>query len=304
MNNRELYIFLQLAKSLHFSKTSRAFYISPASLTRLVQRLEREVGSRLFERDNRTVQLTRAGEMFRGYAVSILAEWDVLQNLLQQEAKFLTGSLSVFCSVTASYHYLQDLLDHYRRKYPKVEIHLHTGDSALAEQRILNEDEDVGIAALPDKLPIKMRFKTLGESPLVLIAPSAECPLQEILRQHENHPDSLPWDDIPVVLSETGLARGRFDAWFKQKNVTPNVYAQVSGNEAIVSMVSLGFGIGLVPKLVVENSPRFAKVQILNITPGLKPFVIGICALKRKLANPLIKAFWELAHEDRPKTLN
>ncbi|MDP6095439.1 MAG: HTH-type transcriptional activator IlvY [Gammaproteobacteria bacterium] len=301
MKNKDLYIFLQLAKSLHFSKTSHACYISPASLTRLVQRLEREAGTRLFERDNRTVNLTRAGELFRDYAVSTLASWDILKNTLQQEATSLTGSLSVFCSVTASYHYLQDLLDHYRRKYPEVEIHLHTGDSALAEQRILDEEEDVGIAALPDKLPAKMRFKVLGESPLVLIAPSSECPLQQILRQHENNPDSLPWDNIPVVLSESGLSRGRFDAWFKQKNITPNVYAQVGGNEAIVSMVSLGFGVGLVPRLVVENSPKFAKVQILDITPGIQPFVIGICALKRKLANPLIKAFWELAHEDVEK---
>ncbi len=62
MKNKDLYIFLQLAKSLHFSKTSHACYISPASLTRLVQRLEREAGTRLFERDNRTVNLTRAGE--------------------------------------------------------------------------------------------------------------------------------------------------------------------------------------------------------------------------------------------------
>ena len=301
MKNKDLYIFLQLAKSLHFSKTSHACYISPASLTRLVQRLEREAGTRLFERDNRTVNLTRAGELFRDYAVSTLESWDILKNTLQQEATSLTGSLSVFCSVTASYHYLQDLLDHYRRKYPEVEIHLHTGDSALAEQRILDEEEDVGIAALPDKLPAKMRFKVLGESPLVLIAPSSECPLQQILRQHENNPDSLPWDNIPVVLSESGLSRGRFDAWFKQKNITPNVYAQVGGNEAIVSMVSLGFGVGLVPRLVVENSPKFAKVQILDITPGIQPFVIGICALKRKLANPLIKAFWELAHEDVEK---
>ena len=301
MKNKDPYIFLQLAKSLHFSKTSHACYISPASLTRLVQRLEREAGTRLFERDNRTVNLTRAGELFRDYAVSTLASWDILKNTLQQEATSLTGSLSVFCSVTASYHYLQDLLDHYRRKYPEVEIHLHTGDSALAEQRILDEEEDVGIAALPDKLPAKMRFKVLGESPLVLIAPSSECPLQQILRQHENNPDSLPWDNIPVVLSESGLSRGRFDAWFKQKNITPNVYAQVGGNEAIVSMVSLGFGVGLVPRLVVENSPKFAKVQILDITPGIQPFVIGICALKRKLANPLIKAFWELAHEDVEK---
>ena len=75
----------------------------------------------------------------------------------------------------------------------------------------------------------------------------------------------------------------------------PDIYAQVSGNEAIVSMVSLGFGIAVVPLLVVQNSPIADKIQVLQVKPELEPFTIGLCALKRKLRNPLIRAFWELA---------
>lgn len=65
MDNRELKIFQHLAKSLHFSSTSRECYISPSSLTRMIQRLEQELGVQLFERDNRTVRLTEAGELDR-----------------------------------------------------------------------------------------------------------------------------------------------------------------------------------------------------------------------------------------------
>ena len=295
MDNRELQIFHHLAKSLHFAKTSQEYFISPSSLTRLIQRLENELGVQLFERDNRTVRLTEAGELFREYAEESLHNWELLRRRLQHQATSLSGKVSVFCSVTASYSFLRELLDQFRAEHPGVEIQLHTGDTALTVQRVLEEQEDIGIAARPDQLPGKLQFKPIGESPLVFIAPSTECPLKERLDHYLLSKQSLPWSEIPMVLSETGLARQRVNQWFREQGIRPEIYAQVTGNEAIVSMVSLGFGVGVVPELVVENSPKQANVTILPVEPGLKPFSIGICSLRRRLSNPLIRAFWELA---------
>ena len=301
-DTRELQIFLHLAKSLHFSRTSAECFVSPSSLTRLIQRLEEELGVQLFERDNRTVRLTEAGETFREYAEDSLHDWERLRLQLQHQAASLTGKVSVFCSVTASYSFLRDLLDQFRASYPGVEIQLHTGDTALTIQRVIEQQEDIGIAARPDQLPGKLQFKPIGKSPLVFIAPATDCPLKERLDSYLQSGKPLPWAEIPMVLSETGLARQRVNSWFRDQGIRPDIYAQVTGNEAIVSMVSLGFGVGVVPALVVENSPKQAKVVTLQIKPALKPFSIGICSLKRKLSNPLIRAFWELAGENPEDT--
>lgn len=248
----------------------------------------------MFERDNRTVRLTAAGEIFREYAVDSLTSWQKLQGRLQRSATELSGRISVFCSVTASFYFLQELLDQFRARHRDVEIQLHTGDTAQTIQRILDEKEDIGIAARPDTLPAKLAFKPIGESSLVFIAPAADCPLRSRLSDYQDRMGELPWQDIPMILSETGLARKRVNSWFRARSITPEIYAQVSGNEAIVSMVSLGFGVGVVPSLVVENSPRQVNVRVLHIEPELEPFSIGICSLRRRLADPLISAFWAL----------
>jgi LysR family positive regulator for ilvC len=61
---------------------------------------------------------------------------------------------------------------------------------------------------------------------------------------------------MPIILPEHGVARKRFEQWFRLRyGGRPNVYAQVSGQEALVSMVALGCGIGLSPIVVVDNSP-------------------------------------------------
>ena len=95
-----------------------------------------------------------------------------------------------------------------------------------------------------------------------------------------------------MILSEEGLARKRVDRWFRNKKIKPLIYAQVAGHEAIVSMVSLGFGVGVVPKIVLDNSPLAANVRILPVTPMLEDYHVGLCALEKKLKNPLIHALW------------
>lgn len=287
MNQKELKLFLHLAKTLNFARTSEACHVTPSSLSRLIQRLEAEVGAPLFERDNRHVELTEAGRAFRVYADETWNRWLAFREGLATRDRDLSGEISLFCSVTASYSFLYELLSRFRERYPRIELKLHTGDTALTLKRVQGEQEDVGIAALPEELPRGLHAHTIAVTPLVFIAPASRPEL------HRN--SRLDWSTIPLILSESGLARERADRWFKARRIKPRIYAQVAGNEAIVSMVSLGFGVGLVPRLVVDNSPLAETIRVLDLPHDMQAFRIGICVLRRKLSNPLIKAFWDLA---------
>lgn len=291
MNHKELQLFLHLAKTLNFARTSEACHVSPSSLSRVIQRLELELGVPLFERDNRHVSLTRAGRAFREFADETSNKWLMLQKSLAEQEQVLTGELSLFCSVTASYSFLYDLLSKFRQQHPGIEIKLHTGDTATTLDRIIAEQEDIGIAALPKKIPPSLSAQVLGTTPLVFIAPRSGAYSKLDLEGDKK----IQWSNIPLILSESGLAREQVDRWLKGKKIKPYIYAQVAGNEAIVSMVSLGFGIGVVPKLVVDNSPLKNKIKVLDVEHNLAPFAIGVCVLQRKIRNPLIKAFLSLA---------
>ncbi|KPQ21962.1 MAG: IlvC transcriptional activator IlvY [Halomonas sp. HL-93] len=59
-------------------------------------------------------------------------------------------------------------------------------------------------------------------------------------------------------------------------------------------MVSLGFGIGVVPKIVLDNSPLVDRIRVLDVTPELEPYDIGLFTLTKNLKNPLVDAFWRL----------
>ena len=285
MDHRTLKQFVNLAESLHFGRAAEASNVSPSALSRGIRRLEEELGAALFERNNRSVSLTHAGELFLAWARDNLGGWDAIRNSLMAESAELHGEVSIYCSVTASYSFLFDILARVRQKHPRIEIKLHTGDPEDAVHRVLSGSEDIAIAARPPRLQAGLAFNLIDVSPLVFIA-SKESPMP-------THPGPRHWADCPMILSERGLARQRVDRWFRKIGVIPRIYAQVAGNEAIVSMVSLGFGVGVVPRIVLDNSPLAERVQIVDVQPGLAPYEVGLVTQEKKLANPLISAFWQ-----------
>jgi LysR family positive regulator for ilvC len=290
MDQFHLHLFLELADSLHFGRTSRKCNISPSALSRAVQRLEDELGEPLFFRDNRSVKLTNAGALFRDYAIDVLDGWDELKEKLRLEGENLTGELSLYCSVTACYSILPALLEEFRKEHPGIHINLQTGDAASAVTRVINNEIDIVIAAKPDRLPRNLDFLPLTDTPLLFIAPAVPC---EVAKHTEEVP--IPWERVPMILAEQGLARRRVEAWFRDRGIRPLIYAQVSGNEAILAMVRVGCGVGIVPGLVLEKSPIKTDIRVLSVEPSLAPYSVGLVTQRRRLSSPLVSAFWNVA---------
>jgi len=288
MDQKSLAMFVHLSQTLHFGKTAQAFHMSPSTLSRAIQRIEHEISIELLLRDNRTVSLTEAGKKFQHYAKQQVEQWQIFKQSLDETQQALTGKLSIYCSVTAAYSHLPPLLERFRLQHPLVEIMLTTGDAADALEQVKNKAVDLAITANPENLPRSVYFQHLATIPLAVIAPTINCIVQQQLKEK-----ILAWAEIPFILPEHGSARKRFELWYRKKQQgKAHIYATVSGHEALVSMVALGCGVGIVPQVVVENSPVKDRVQYLDNVGEIEPFDLGVCCLNQNKSQPLIKAFF------------
>ncbi|MEA2069067.1 MAG: HTH-type transcriptional activator IlvY, partial [Verrucomicrobiota bacterium] len=224
--------FIRTAEVLHFGKASRACNLSPSALTRTIQRLEEEVGRPLFLRDNRSVALTEAGNQLLAYARNAVQDWQHFREQFNSTNDRVTGTISIYASITAVYSLLPDLLEAYRSAYPDVQLELRTGAAEQAVEQVLSGEIDLAVAALPDQKQTRMEFLPLAETPLVFIAPKAArfpgIGKKPNLRQ------------VPLVVPQSGTARLRLDSWLHSHNIIPNIASEVSGNEALIAMVRLG----------------------------------------------------------------
>jgi LysR family positive regulator for ilvC len=288
MDYDALRLYLHLSETLHFGRTSRACHVSPSALSRLIQRLEREVGWPLLERDRRTVRLTAEGTRFAAHARETLERWKDLRQRLGTPERELAGSISLFASVTACQSFLPRILSAFRQAYPDIHIKLETGYAADAIAMVQEGRVDVAVAALPDRAPAALATRVLLHTPLVFVGPAAPCEVSRLLDR-----DPIPWSELPIILPSVGLAREGADRWFRRKRIAPTIYGEVPGSEAILSLVSLGCGVGIVPRLVADRSPLRAEVRFLDVQPSIGEFKVGVCTPRRHLKAPLVKAFWD-----------
>jgi LysR family positive regulator for ilvC len=291
MDYDALQLFLHLSRTLHFARTSRECHVSPSALSRAVQRLEQETGWPLLERDRRSVRLTAEGGRFAEHARETLERWQGLKRDLAGRRDTLTGSIAIFASVTACQSFLPELLSDFCQRHPDIHIKLETGYAADALERLAEGQVDVTVAAIPERVPRALVARVLLHTPLVFAAPRAACEVERLC-----HRRPLPWAEMPIVLPASGHARESAERWFRRRRVTPHIYGEVPGSEAILALVSLGCGVGIVPRIVLDESPLRAKLRVLDAGDdgeALGEFRVGVCTQRRKLASPLVRAFWD-----------
>ncbi len=288
MEFEQLKQFLTLVETEHFARAAKKCGLSPSAFTRSIKRLEDNFGFELFERDNRSVRLTYGGNLFRDYAREILDKMGEFEFRAAGGMESLQGEISIFGSITACNSILPSFIAKFRREYGAIHVRLATGEAYDAMTMVAENEVDVSVIMKPDEMPETLDFLPIMDTPLLFIAHADFSPIDE-----EN------LGDIPFVLPSRGLARDRADEWFRNKGVSPNIYSQVNSNEAVLALVNLGCGVGVVPELVLEKSPFFPHLQVLDFKPDLLPYNVGLCMQKKRKINPLVMAFWNLVEKER-----
>lgn len=285
--------FVNLAESLHFGKAGELSNLSPSALSRAIRRIEDEVGKPLFIRDNRSVSLTRAGELFVIYARDAIHAYRALQETLDAETEDIRGEVVIAASLSGGYSVLPEILKSFRTSFPGVNVVVRLQEEQNALSAVDSGAADAAVVmALPDFVSRGVLLAHLGESPLVFIAPKMDCEVRDRAAAADAN-----WEEIPMVVTESDLSRRRTEAWFRGRGLRPKIYSQVDMYEEVIALVSLGCGVGVVPERLLKRSAVPPEVQILDLRPKLVGFNVGLATLKRRLQHPVVRAFWQAATE-------
>jgi len=281
--------FEHLSQTMHFARTARALGLSASALTRRVKSMEEELGQLLLVRDHREVRLTQAGERFRTYCREQLEQWEELKNDLREGECNPTGDLRIACTVTACHTVLPEILSQFRDRYPRITLHLITQDAGRSLTQLEAGEVDLAVIPTDGEPSTTLSRVELGKTELTFIASA----------QFTEAQGDEPWEEVPLVAPLLGLERERLDQWRSSRKQSSRIVAEVRGNEGIIALVSLGGGIGLVPRLVLENSPLRARVEEVSSLRAPPGYAVSLCARTPSLARRAVDLFFQLAHEKR-----
>lgn len=139
MDTRVLTYFITVAQTNNITKASQILHISQPTLSRQIIELEETLGTPLFTRENRHLQLTKAGINFQKRAESILRIWDEAKTEAKSTTNELTGNLNLGCVLTNVSSWMMECVAEFQEAFPAVKINLIEGTADYLRQQLDND---------------------------------------------------------------------------------------------------------------------------------------------------------------------
>ncbi|KVP90541.1 LysR family transcriptional regulator [Burkholderia ubonensis] len=247
---RQWRYFVTVAEERHFGRAAARLSMTQPPLSQAIRALEDLLGVALFVRTKRSVALTAVGAALLPDVRKLLEAADALPPRAQSLARGETGSLALAFVSTADYGLLPSLLRAFGARYPQVRLQLEeaTSDVQIEELAAGRIDAGLIIPPVPPRHAAELSYLPVVREPLVLAMPAAAAPADA--------PEDVPVRladvaALPLVIFPRRLAPGFYDiitGCYGAAGATPRIGQEAIQMQTIVSLVSAGMGVALVPQ--------------------------------------------------------
>lgn len=297
MELRHLRYFVAVAEELHFGRAAKRLFMAQPPLSQQIRQLEDEIGTPLFIRANRRVQLTAAGTAFLDEARIILARVEQAVSSAQRAGRGETGWFGVGFVASAIYDVLPRILRRFREQFPDVELVL-TEVPGVEQCKALHEKR---IHAGFSRLPIPEEgiiLEPVTHDTLMIALPAghklASC--RELRLRELSSEVFILYPSEPESNYTSYMLRLCVEAGF-----TPNVVQKTGNIQTAVSLVDAGVGIAIVPASA-KNLRREGVVYRRLVDPI--PTIDLTLSYRIDDPSPILPHFIEIVHstirEERP----
>lgn len=192
-----LHVFRTVAKALNFHRAAEQLQLTQPAVTRQVQELEKHLRTELFDRSQRQIRLTPAGQLMLKHADRISEMYDRMQAELALLGNELRGDFRLGASTTIAHYIIPYLLASFRKEHPVLGIQLETANSHEIEQQLVDHRIDFGLIEGEARLKSLSYLPFLKDQLILVTRPANARRLTAPLRVTQLR-------DLAWVVRETG----------------------------------------------------------------------------------------------------
>ena len=298
MDVRQLRHFAAVARTLHFGHAADGLGMTQPPLSQSIMALEREVGAPLFVRTKRSVALTPFGKQWLTHVSTVLDAVNALPDVAQRLRDGTAGHLAISFVSTADYSILPTLVRRYASLFPNVEISLTEATSDVQIAALLEGKGHVGLVIPPPNaaFPKLLSYLPLVTEPLIAAVPDSWITDGKLsLSANQLSPEAVV--GAPLILFPRQSAPGFHDlvtGYYAAHGGQARIVQEAIQMQTIISLVSAGMGIALVPASL-RNLARTG-VSYLNLGDTAPILETGI-TWRTGDTTPTIERFVSIARD-------
>lgn len=307
MSGREFRYILEIANCKSISAAAKKLFISQPSLSQCLQKVELDVGEKLFDRKRGGLVPTFAGEQYIIYAKKALDLEKDFKRMVDDIAFNQAGKISIGVPPARGTYVLPKVLPKFKKKYPNIMVNV-TEDNSSNLSKLLEEGKiEMAFMHLPLNSE-KFNYSPLYKERIVL-----EAPLNHPLSERYKDAPGIPTIDPKLIAKEpfifliSGQRVRRFgERVFEEINASPNIVLSLSNVDTVDRLVSEGYGLAFVPyresnnKNTANTTNTQYPCKYFYLDCEYDEFTIVTCYNSEFYLSKAIQAFIDTCHEIFP----
>ena len=287
MINLELYrIFYVVAETKNITKASEILNISQPAVTKHIKNLEEQLGNPLFIR-------TKKGVILNEYGEKIFLNVKQALNLLSESEKEISkykslnkGTIKIGISTTLARKYLLKYIKKFHETYPNIVIDIYTDATKDLIKQLKNGIIDIIISKFPQNRDNDLDYIYLDKTKYIFVAneeysflSNKTIPIKKLV-------------NYPLLLQKTpSNSRDNIEKYLKENNIHIEPKMNIASSNLLVDFIRLGYGLGYVTKLYVEEELKEKKLFEIKVIPDTDEISFGIILLKNNVMTSHCKKF-------------
>jgi len=286
---QQLQAFIAVAERGSFRAAADHIHLSPPALSRRIEKLESIIGTKLFSRTTRKVELTSVGRIFLERARSAIDDLESAILGISDIAATRVARVTVACVPSAAVYFLPHVIRGFSSKYPSIRIRVIDESMSQTLQSVLTGESDFGIGFMNTLMP-EIEFEGIHDDPFV-IAMRRDHPMSK--RR------SVQWSQIQneqlISVARNSGNRQLLDDVMSKLALKPSYAFEVSHIGTLLGMVEAGLGIAAVPRAALPIShPTVIGLPLKN--PSISRS-LGLLRKHGSVLRPAAAMFHEYLHE-------
>jgi LysR family hydrogen peroxide-inducible transcriptional activator len=290
MEFHQLRYVCAIADTGSFSRAAERCHVAQPSLSQQVQKLEEDLGAKLFDRLGRSVRLTEAGRAFLPHARSILQQMEAARSGVEDKRTDVRGNIAVGIIPTIAPYLMPQCVAAFSKNYPEARLRILEDTTPILVEGLRNLSIDVAILALPLRHK-EFQLYPLRTEPLYAALAKAHpqagaksLSLRELRAEHF------------VMLRDGHCFRDLSLAACTRAKLNPRIAFESGQFSSLLGMVAAGVGVSLVPEMAVDKSAQCSYVRISDVQASR---TIVAAVLRGRSFNRVQQAFLELLRKLR-----
>ena len=266
MADRRLQVFHAVAKHGSFTRAAEHLYMTQPAVTFQIKQLEEHFDTRLLDRGHGKISLTPAGEIVLAYAERILGLSAELDSRVSEMTDELAGQIKIGTSTTIAAYWLPDVLESFKRKYPRVLPRVVVGNSKLTEERVAARDLDIGlIEVVTEQHNIERRSAARDE---LMVICSPDHPLAKFKKLSAKDLIAYPFIDRDPGNGIRQIA----DEFFEAAGIAGSeitLCAELGSLAAIKQLAAAGLGFAIASERAIRRDVLEGRLAAIRLEPRI-----------------------------------